>query len=111
MSWELLLMTGMGAFIGWITNRIAIRMLFRPYRPWGIGRFSLQGLLPARQQELARVVGETVAKELLPQDKLASLFTEGPILEEMARPWVPMLVCGWRRKPKFLPGHAAVPHW
>lgn len=105
MSWELLLMTGMGAFIGWITNRIAIRMLFRPYRPWGIGRFSLQGLLPARQQELARVVGETVAKELLPQDKLASLFTEGPILEQMAAALGTHVSLRLEEKlPKFLPG-------
>jgi len=60
-----------GALIGWVTNFIAIRMLFRPKKPVRLfGRFVFQGVLPRRQAELARVVGETVERDLLPVDEL-----------------------------------------
>ncbi len=50
-----------GASIGYVTNWIAIRMLFRPReRRWG-----MQGLLPRRQQEIGRRVGQVVARDLV----------------------------------------------
>jgi len=56
-----------GAFIGWITNVIAIRMLFYPRQPVRIPLtpFRLQGVLPKRQAELAASIGRTVARDLV----------------------------------------------
>lgn len=66
-----------GAFIGWLTNFIAIKMLFRPREPWRILGFSLQGVMPKRQHDLALKIGEVVERELLnPQDLLEALNTE-----------------------------------
>jgi len=68
---EWIVLPVVGALIGWMTNVIAIRMLFRPKRPVRLfGRFVLQGVLPRRQPELARAVGETVERDLLPVDEL-----------------------------------------
>lgn len=68
---EWILLPAAGALIGWFTNFIAVRMLFRPKRPVKLfGRWVLQGVLPRRQAELARVVGETVERDLLPVDEL-----------------------------------------
>ncbi|GAB6875936.1 DUF445 domain-containing protein [Thermaerobacter litoralis] len=56
-----------GGLIGWATNRVAIWALFRPIRPWrvpGLG-WTLQGLLPRRQADLARALAETVERDLL----------------------------------------------
>ena len=66
-----------GAFIGWLTNFIAIKMLFRPREPWHILGFSLQGVMPKRQHDLALKIGEVVEQELLnPQDLLEALDGE-----------------------------------
>ncbi len=44
-----------GAFIGWATNVIAIRMLFRPHRPVRVPMtpLILQGVLPRRHADLS----------------------------------------------------------
>ena len=56
-----------GGLIGWATNRVAIWALFRPIRPWrvpGLG-WTVQGLLPRRQADLARALAEAVERDLL----------------------------------------------
>lgn len=56
-----------GAAIGWLTNRLAIQMLFRPRNPVRILWWTLQGLIPRRQAELATRVAEIVETELFTQ--------------------------------------------
>jgi len=58
----------LGALIGYVTNYVAIRMLFRPLRPWHL--FGLRvpmtpGIIPARRGELAARMGEMVGSHLL----------------------------------------------
>ncbi|MCF8030853.1 MAG: DUF445 family protein [Desulfohalobiaceae bacterium] len=55
----------LGAFIGWMTNYLAIRMLFHPRQPVRIGFWTWQGLFPKRQEELAAKLGEIVENELV----------------------------------------------
>ncbi|BCV22018.1 DUF445 domain-containing protein [Moorella sp. Hama-1] len=70
-----------GAFIGWLTNVVAIRMLFRPRRPVKILFWTLQGLIPKRQAEIAANIAGVVDKDLLPwQEVLERLHT--PALED-----------------------------
>jgi uncharacterized membrane protein YheB (UPF0754 family) len=53
------------AFIGWVTNYIAVKMLFRPRKPFSLLGYKIQGLVPKRQKELALSIGETVERDLL----------------------------------------------
>jgi uncharacterized membrane protein YheB (UPF0754 family) len=62
---QLILLPAVGALIGWLTNWVAIRMLFRPRRAVGIGRLRVQGLVPRRRHELAQKIGEVVERELI----------------------------------------------
>lgn len=55
-----------GGAIGWLTNLLAIKMLFHPRKPV----MGMQGLLPRRQQDLAASVGDVVGNELVPTDEL-----------------------------------------
>ncbi len=55
------------AFIGWVTNWMAIQMLFRPREPWPIFRWKIQGLIPRRQEEIAERVAEVVEQEFISQ--------------------------------------------
>jgi len=70
-----------GAVIGWITNYIAIKMLFRPYRPVRILGFTFQGLLPKRRKEFAASIARTVERDLLTVEDITRFF-EGVEWEE-----------------------------
>ncbi len=51
----------LGAFIGYVTNYIAIRMLFRPLKPWRIFGVRLPltpGIIPSKRHELAEKMGD-----------------------------------------------------
>jgi uncharacterized membrane protein YheB (UPF0754 family) len=57
-----------GAFIGYLTNRIAIRMLFRPLKAWrvlGLRVPMTPGVIPSKRHELALNMGEVVGDHLL----------------------------------------------
>ena len=62
---KLALIVGIGAMIGWITNYVAIKMLFRPYKEINFGLFKIQGLIPKRKHEIAISIADTVQKELI----------------------------------------------
>lgn len=63
--WFLISIPFFTALIGWLTNKVAIKMLFRPMRPVHIFGWDWQGLVPKRQPEIAARTGEIVEKELL----------------------------------------------
>lgn len=52
------------ALTGWITNFIAIKMLFHPREKKKILFFEIQGIFPKRQKSLAEKLGKIVADEL-----------------------------------------------
>ena len=76
-----------GACIGWLTNRLAIQMLFRPRKPIKFIGMKIQGLIPRRQSELATRVGEIVEKELFNQHLIRNEIEKidlQPYLDELA---------------------------
>lgn len=77
---QLVLMPLVGALIGWFTNWIAVKLIFRPYLPVNILGYKLQGVVPKRRRELARSIGEVIEKELLSADDLLGFMKSGEIL-------------------------------
>jgi len=65
-----------GAAIGYFTNFIAVKMLFRPHRPIGIGQFKIQGLLPKRRNDIAESVALTVEEELISMQDLSRVLKD-----------------------------------
>ncbi|MCS7292008.1 MAG: DUF445 family protein [Gloeomargarita sp. SKYBB_i_bin120] len=66
----------LGAVIGYFTNDIAIRMLFRPYRAWYIGRYRVPftpGLIPSNQSRLAGRIADTITSSLLTPEELQKI--------------------------------------
>lgn len=59
------------AFIGWVTNWIAIKMLFHPRLPIRFLGITIQGIFPKRQQQFAEKLGALVSKELISFDEIA----------------------------------------
>ena len=66
-----------GALAGGVTNAIAIWMLFHPYEPPRLGRWTLtriQGAVPKNQARLAAAIGRTVGGRLLTEEDLTRTF-------------------------------------
>lgn len=78
MIMSILIMTFVGGLIGYMTNVIAVKMLFRPLNPIKIPLigFEIQGLVPKRQNEIAISIGQTVADELVSVEELMDKLIE-----------------------------------
>ena len=53
------------ALIGWFTNFLAVKMIFRPRREVRIAGIRIIGLIPKRKHDLAVKIAETIEKELI----------------------------------------------
>ncbi len=75
---QFLLLASIGALIGWMTNVIAIKLLFKPINPIKIPLlgFTFQGLIPKRRAEIAKQIGETVERELLSIEEIMDTLIE-----------------------------------
>ena len=60
------------AGIGWLTNWIAIKMLFHPRAPHNLVFWQWQGLIPRRQKQLAKEASEILEREILQQKIISS---------------------------------------
>ena len=60
------------ATIGWLTNWIAIKMLFHPRDPLNLLFYQWQGLIPRRQKQLAEEASEIIEREILQQNKISN---------------------------------------
>ncbi|MGK7898758.1 MAG: DUF445 domain-containing protein [Xenococcus sp. (in: cyanobacteria)] len=65
-----------GGVIGYFTNDLAIKMLFRPYKAvyvWGKQLPFTPGLIPSNQERLAKKVSDTIMGSLLTPEELHKL--------------------------------------
>lgn len=74
-DWSLIIGPLVGAVIGYCTNYIAVKMLFRPLTEKKIGKFRVPftpGIIPREKPRLAKAVGEAVGKTLLTEETIAN---------------------------------------
>ena len=62
---QLLVMVLISGAIGWITNWVAIKMLFRPHKEINFGLFKIQGLIPKRKAEIGTGIASIIQNELI----------------------------------------------
>ncbi|MBK8099299.1 MAG: DUF445 family protein [Planctomycetes bacterium] len=63
--WTWITIPAIGGVIGWVTNWLAVKMIFRPVKRIRILGVPVQGLVPRRQQELAKAIGRVVGNHLV----------------------------------------------
>ncbi len=66
------LLPAAGFFVGYLTNWIAIKLVFSPREPVKIGPMTVQGLFHKRQTEVAEAFGRTVATRVLNADNIVA---------------------------------------
>lgn len=79
-----------GAVIGYLTNYIAIKMIFRPYnekRIFGVRIPFTPGLIPKERFRIAKSVGKTVGEHLITEDDIVESLCNNEI-EESLEKWV-----------------------
>jgi uncharacterized membrane protein YheB (UPF0754 family) len=67
-----------GVIIGYVTNLLAIKMIFEPVQPRRIGPFRFHGLFLRRQPEVAEVYGEIIADDIVTIGNIGDDLLHGP---------------------------------
>lgn len=78
----------LGAIIGYFTNYLAVKMLFRPYEEKHIGKLRIPftpGIIPKGQPRLARAIADTVSDTLLTEEDLKKTLLEDKVKDAVAR--------------------------
>ncbi len=90
MQWDIITGPVIGAVIGYVTNLIAVKMLFYPINPVYIGKFRLPftpGIIPRGKARFAKAIGNVVGNNLLNgasiKDTLLSQDTEVQIEKQL----------------------------
>ena len=83
MSYSMWALPFIAALTGWVTNFLAIKMLFHPRKPVNLGLFKIQGIFPKRHIQLAEKIGALVGDELVSLDDLKGQLTNSSHQEEV----------------------------
>ena len=66
-----------GFCVGYLTNWIALKLVFAPREPVKVGPMTVQGLFHKRQNEVAEAFGRTVATRVLNADNIVTTVMDG----------------------------------
>ncbi|RAT96937.1 DUF445 domain-containing protein [Brevibacillus sp. Leaf182] len=96
-AWILLVNIAVGSVIGGVTNELAIRMLFKPVKPWYIGRWKVPftpGLIPRRRDDIAIQMGRLVEEHLLTTEGIKRALNQSG-LESTLTGWMNTIARDW----------------
>lgn len=80
--WALLSIPVIAALIGYVTNFIAVRMIFRPHKPVRFMGVVFHGLVPRRQKEIAASLGAMIERDLFSQEDIHAALQGKETLDE-----------------------------
>ncbi len=86
MDWQWIVGPAVGSVIGYITNDIAVRMLFRPHeekRIFGRRVPFTPGLIPKERSRLARAIRDVLSQELLSPQVMEEALLSEKMLEKV----------------------------
>lgn len=75
-----------GAIIGYCTNYIAIKMMFRPFEAKKIGKFKVPftpGIIPRRKESMAKAIGRVVEENLLNEDTVKNALLSDEVKSQI----------------------------
>ena len=73
MNYAIIIRPLIGAGIGYVTNWIAVKMMFRPLNTWYIGKLKIPftpGIIPKNKERIAESIGNTISESLLTEETL-----------------------------------------
>ncbi len=91
----LLLFPVICAIIGYVTNVLAVKMIFRPHDRIKIAGISIQGVLPKHQRHFARMLASIITRDFVDTKDLVGALNRPELVdrvEAMARELAPVIV-------------------
>lgn len=81
---DFLILPMIGAVHGWLTNKLAIWLLFNPKTPFRIlgTPWQLQGVLPKRKQIIAESLADVVESDLLSHEDVKKYIKDASLLQQ-----------------------------
>ncbi|NQZ84350.1 MAG: DUF445 family protein [Nanoarchaeales archaeon] len=79
------------AGLGWFTNWVAIRSLFRPYKLINVLGFKFVGVIPKRKNILARKIAEVVDEYFISHKDIGAAFSEPENIEKIKKRVIPII--------------------
>ncbi|MDA3854695.1 MAG: DUF445 family protein [Candidatus Woesearchaeota archaeon] len=79
------------ALIGWLTNFVAIKSLFRPNKRINFFGFRIQGVIPKRKKVLAVKIAEIVEEYLLDHKDIEQIFSNPKNKEKIKNRVLPIV--------------------
>jgi len=67
-----------GFLVGYVTNWLAMNLIYEPREPVQIGPFKIQGVFIKRQREVATQFADVIAERVLTPENLVQHISEGP---------------------------------
>jgi uncharacterized membrane protein YheB (UPF0754 family) len=67
-----------GFLVGYVTNWLALNLIFEPREPIQIGPFRIQGVFIKRQREVATSFADVIAGRVLNAEQMVKHLTDGP---------------------------------
>ncbi|MBR6599746.1 MAG: DUF445 family protein, partial [Oscillospiraceae bacterium] len=86
MNYEIITAPLIGGVIGLVTNGIAIKMLFRPWKPIYIGKFRVPftpGLIPKEKPRIAKAIANVIGNNLLDNETIQKTLLSDGIKEKI----------------------------
>ncbi len=86
MDLQILIAPVVGGVIGYTTNWLAIKMLFKPHKAYHIGKLKIPftpGLIPRERNRIAKSLGTTVGENLLTDDVILKELTNEKIIDSL----------------------------
>lgn len=81
----ILLIPFIGALIGWVTNVLAIKLIFRPFNPIRVPivGYNIQGIIPKRRDQIIKTIAEVVENELISLEDFVYISEKPGFKEEL----------------------------
>jgi uncharacterized membrane protein YheB (UPF0754 family) len=87
----LIMIPVISAMIGWFTNWVAIKSLFRPYKTFNFLGIKFLGVIPKRKALLAKKIGEVVEEFLVNHDDISKKFSDPESIEKIKVRIIPII--------------------
>lgn len=79
---QLAIMVFVGILIGWFTNYLAIKLLFRPHKEVNFLFFKIQGLIPKNRDKISENIAETIEKELISVKYITEKLKDNDVIND-----------------------------
>jgi len=74
-----------GILVGYFTNYLALKLIFRPLNPIKIGRLHIQGMFIKRQMEVASEYSKIVSSKIITIENIFEYIIRGPASEKLEK--------------------------